>query len=158
MNIVFVSKECPPSPRSSGIGTYVWETGRSLAKMGHTVTIVAAADDGQQSTTMPVPNLTIIRLPDDEIDIGKRNIIARTLHGPIAEGIAYRTRVARCLQQLAEQGRADIVEFPGFRGESFAWLDGPSRLPMVVRMHGFTAGIDTGWTWRKRDEQSRAAG
>jgi glycogen synthase len=47
MNIVFVSKECPPSPRSCGIGTYVWETGRALAQRGHKVTIIAASDDGE---------------------------------------------------------------------------------------------------------------
>lgn len=148
MKIVFVSKECPPSPRSSGIGTYVWETGRALAEMGHTITIVAAADDGQLSSSVPVPNLTVIRLPDDEIDIGKRNIVARTLKGPVREGIAYRRRVADCLEQLAAEKRMDIVEFCGFRGESYVWLERGVRLPMVVRMHGFTAGIDTGWKKR----------
>jgi glycogen(starch) synthase len=147
MKIVFVSKECPPSPRSSGIGTYVLETGRALAGMGHEITIIAAADDGQMSTSTPFPNLTVVRLPDDEIDVGKRNIIARTLRGPIEQGLAYRGRVAECLANLSARNRADIVEFPGFRGESFVWLDGP-RLPMVVRMHGFTAGIDTGWKKR----------
>jgi len=148
MKIVFVSKECPPSPRSSGIGTYVLETGRALAGMGHEITIVAASDDGQMSTSAPFPNLTVIRIPDDEIDIGKRNIVARTLRGPVEQGVAYRRRVAECLTDLADRNRADIVEFPGFRGESFVWLDGSSRLPMVVRMHGFTAGIDTGWKKR----------
>jgi hypothetical protein len=111
MKIVFVSKECPPSPRSSGIGTYVWETGRSLAAIGHTVTIVAAADDGLSSTFSPAPNFTVIRLPDDEIDVGKRNIVTRTLFGPIRQGIAYRGRVARCLHKLAEQDKVEIVEF-----------------------------------------------
>lgn len=148
MNIVFVSKECPPSPRSSGIGTYVWETGHALASMGHQVTIIAAADDGSTSTTRPAENLTVVRLPDDEIDIAKRNIVARTLVGPIAQGIAYRTRVAQCLNDLIAQGRADIVEFCGFRGESYVWLDADRTLPMVVRMHGFTAGLDTGWKKR----------
>jgi len=148
MKIVFVSKECPPSPRSSGIVTYVLETGRALAGMGHEITIVAASDDGQMSTSAPFPNLTVIRIPDDEIDIGKRNIVARTLRGPVEQGVAYRRRVAECLTDLADRNRADIVEFPGFRGESFVWLDGSSRLPMVVRMHGFTAGIDTGWKKR----------
>jgi glycosyltransferase involved in cell wall biosynthesis len=148
MKIVFVSKECPPSPRSSGIGTYVWETGRALANIGHDITIVAASDDGQMSSSTPFPRLSVIRLPDDEIDVGKRNIVARTLRGPIEQGLAYRGRVAKCLADLAAQNRADIVEFAGFRGESFVWLDSGSRLPMVVRMHGFTAGIDPNWKKR----------
>lgn len=148
MKIVFVSKECPPSPRSSGIGSYVWETGRSLANMGHEITIIAASDDGQMTSSTPIQNLTVIRLPDDEVDIGKRNIFARTLRGPIEQGLAYRRRVAVCLDKLIDQNRADIVEFPGFRGESFVWLEKDARLPMIVRMHGFTAGIDTGWKKR----------
>lgn len=145
MKIVFVSKECPPSPRSSGIGTYVWETGRALASIGHDVTIVAAADDGQMSSTAPNPGLTVIRLPDDEIGVDQRNIVARTLRAPVVQGLAYRKRVAECITDLVHRNRADIVEFPGFRGESFAWLDGYPRLPMVVRMHGFTAGINAVW-------------
>jgi glycosyltransferase involved in cell wall biosynthesis len=145
MKIVFVSKECPPSPRSSGIGTYVWETGRSLAGIGHEVTIVAASDNGQISSSRPFPKLTIIRLPDDEINVGKRNIVARTLRAPVEQGIAYRERVADCISELADHNRVDIVEFPGFRGESFAWLDRRVRLPMVARMHGFTAGINANW-------------
>jgi len=143
MKIVFVSKECPPSPRSSGIGTYVWETGRALAGTGHEVTIIAASDDGQMSSSSPFPRLTVIRLPDDEIDVGKRNIFARTFRAPVKQGAAYRGRVAQCLASLAEKDRMDVVEFPGFRGESFVWLNSGPRAPMIVRMHGFTAGIDT---------------
>ena len=145
MNILFVSKECPPSPRSSGIGTYVWETGRALASIGHDVTIVAASDDGQMCSSRPFPKLTVIRLPDDEIGVDRRNIVARTLHAPVEQGIGYRRRIAECIADLADHHRADVVEFPGFRGESFVWLDRNSRLPMVVRMHGFTAGIDAVW-------------
>ena len=145
MKIAFVSKECPPSPRSSGIGTYVWETGRALAKIGHDVTIIAASDDGQMSSSAPLPKLTVVRLPDDEMGVDKRNIVDRTLRAPVEQGISYRSRVAECIGSLVERHRVDIVEFPGFRGESFKWLDGQSRIPMVVRMHGFTAGIDAIW-------------
>jgi glycosyltransferase involved in cell wall biosynthesis len=145
VKIIFVSKECPPSPQSSGIGTYVWETGRALADHGHEVVIIAASDDGQMSSLTPFPKLTVIRLPDDEIDVGKRNIVARTLRAPVLQGVAYRTRVANCIADLVDHHRADIVEFPGFRGESFIWLAEKHRLPMVVRIHGLTAGINAVW-------------
>jgi glycosyltransferase involved in cell wall biosynthesis len=126
----------------------VWETGRALANIGHTVTVIAASDDGHQSTSTPSRGFTVIRLPDDEINVGERNIFARTLRPPLEQGTAYRSRVAECLADLADRDGVDIVEFPGFRGESVVWLDRPSRLPMVVRMHGFAAGIDT--EWKKR--------
>ncbi len=145
MKIVYISKECPPSPRSSGIGTYVWETGRALAERGHDVTIIAASDTRQFSSSTPFPRLTVIRLPDDEVDLQKRNVALRILRAPTEQGARYRRRIAECITALADSHRADIVEFPGFRGESFIWLAGQHRLPMVVRMHGFTAGIDAAW-------------
>lgn len=145
MNIVFVSKECPPSPRSCGIGTYAWETGRALAHIGHNVTIIAASDDGQLTSSIPSPRMTVIRLPDDELGVGKRNIVARTLCAPLDQGIAYRRRIAECILTLIDNHHPDVIEFPGFRGESVMWLAGQRLLPMVVRMHGFTAGIDAVW-------------
>lgn len=153
MKIVFVSKECPPSPRSSGIGTYVWETGQGLAKAGHHVTIIAASDDGQSNSSMPSPRLTVIRLPDDEFSVEKRNIVARTLRAPREQGIAYRRRISECIASLVANHQADVIEFPGFRGESVVWLAGQRLLPMVVRMHGFTAGTNP--IWKDRVSASR---
>lgn len=145
MNIVLVSKECPPSPRSSGIGTYVWETGRALAHLGNHVTIIAAADDGLLTSSTPSSRLTVVRLPDDEIDVANRNIVARAFCAPRKQGEAYRRRIAEYVGRLSKDQRPDIIEFPGFRGESVAWLEGERQFPMVVRMHGFTAGINGVW-------------
>lgn len=145
MNIVFVSKECPPSPRSCGIGTYVWETGRALAQVGHNVTIIAASDDGQPTSSIPLPRVTVIRLPDDEIGVEKRNIVARTFRAPLTPGIAYRRRVSDCIATLIDNHYPDVIEFPGFRGESVMWLAEHRSLPMVVRMHGLTGGNDAAW-------------
>lgn len=145
MNIVFVSKECPPSARSSGIGTYVWETGRELAHIGHNVTVIAASDDGQLSSSIPSPRMSVIRLPDDELTVENRHIVTRILHAPLDQGIAYRRRVADCIATVIESHNPDVIEFPGYRGESVMWLAGQRLLPMVVRMHGFTAGIGAVW-------------
>ncbi len=145
MNVIFVSKECPPSQRSYGIGTYVWETGRALAQNGHNVTIIAASDNGQLSSSTPSPRMTVIRLPDEELGIEKRNIVARTLGARSDLGILYRRRVAECIRQLAESHRPDIIEFPGFRGESLMWLAGKRTIPMVVRIHGLTTGTAPVW-------------
>lgn len=145
MNIVFVSKECPPSPRSCGIGTYVWETGRALAQCGHDVTIIAASDNGQFTSSTPSPCMTVIRLPDDELGVEKRNIVTRTFRAPLDQGIAYRRRVAECIAKLAENHCPDIIEFPGFRGESVMWLAGQRAIPMVVRIHGLTDVAEPAW-------------
>lgn len=144
MNVIFVSKECPPSPRSYGIGTYVWETGRALARSGHNVTIIAASDNGQFSSSTPSARMTVIRLPDEELGV-ERNIVARTLRAPLDRGISYRRRVAECIAELAESHHPDIIEFPGFRGESVMWLAEKRTIPMVVRIHGLTANTAPAW-------------
>jgi glycosyltransferase involved in cell wall biosynthesis len=145
MRIVFVSKECPPSPRSWGIGTYVWETGHALARTGHNVTIIAASDDGQLTSSIPSPGITVIRLPDEELGVEKRSRVARILCAPLDQGTAYRRRIADCIANVIDSHRPDIVEFPGFRGESVVWLAGRRSLPMVARMHGVTAGVNAVW-------------
>ena len=145
MNIVFVSKECPPSLRSSGIGTYVWETGRALAQIGHKVVIIAASNDDQLTSSVPSPRMTVIRLPDDELGVENRHLVTRILRAPRDQAIAYRKRVADCIGAVIDDHSPDIIEFPGYRAESVMWLAGARPLPMVVRMHGFTAGIDAVW-------------
>jgi glycosyltransferase involved in cell wall biosynthesis len=89
--------------------------------------------------------MTVIRLPDDELAVEKRSRIARALHAPVRQGIAYRQRVAECIATVIDSHRPDVIEFPGYRGESVMWLNGQRLLPMVVRFHGFTAGIDAVW-------------
>lgn len=153
MKVVFVSKECPPSPSSNGIGTYVWETGLALGRRGNEVTIIAAADGLTQSSSTQAPGLTVIRLPDEELEVGKRNIAIRTVRAPLSAGMAYRKRVAECLAALIQQGQVDLVEFPGFRGEAVEWCSRKRSVPMVVRMHGVTAGIDC--TWKDRISATR---
>jgi glycosyltransferase involved in cell wall biosynthesis len=145
MNIIFVSKECPPSPRSGGIGTYVWETGRALAHFGHNVTIIAASDEGQLTSSAPLPRMTVVRLPDDELGVENRDILTRTLRAPFNQGIAYRKRVAECITATIESQRPNLIEFPGFRGESMMWLKGRRSVPMIVRMHGLTGGTNAAW-------------
>jgi glycosyltransferase involved in cell wall biosynthesis len=145
MNVLFVSKECPPSLRSSGIGTYVWETSNALVRAGHRATIVAASDDGLFSEVSPNPRLTIFRLPDDEIDVEKRSIAARALIPARKEGLAYRRRILAILDDLQGVQKPDVIEFCGFRGESAVWLAKGKRMPMVVKMHGVTGGTSAGW-------------
>lgn len=84
----------------------------------------------------------MIRLVDDELPVGGWN---RHLWHEVEKTLAYRRRVAECLDRLIDEDRAEVVEFPGFRGESHIWAKGRRRIPMVVRMHGVTAWVNTSW-------------
>ena len=88
------------------------------------MTIIAASDDGRFTSSAPLPRMTIVRLPDDELGVEKRNIITRTLRAPLDQGTAYRRRVAEYIATLIDGHHVDIIEFPGFRGESVVWLAG----------------------------------
>ncbi len=142
LNIAFVSKEFPPSPRSYGIGTYTHETAHALARLGHRVTVICAADVPAAAGISMQGQVLVIRLVDDELPVGGWN---RHLWQEVEKALAYRRRVAECLDRLIDEDRAEVVEFPGFRGESHIWAKGRRRIPMVVRMHGFTGWVDSNW-------------
>lgn len=138
MKVVFISKEYPPSRHSYGIGTYTAETAQSLARLGHSVTVVCAADSENSQGEFVSEGVNVIRLPDRESYAP--NFTTRVFGTrKVAE---YRQRVADRLDILIHSGQADIVEFPGYRGESSLWHKSRT-IPMVVRMHGFTGWVDT---------------
>lgn len=160
MKIVFVSKEYPPSRRSYGIGTYVYETGAALRRAGHQVTVIAASDDAVMSQDRMEGGVRVIRIPDVEANVpgpltwsalrkSRRLGISYTIRAyqkALKFGIAYRSDVATRLEGLLDQDCADIVEFAGYRGESLLWAKMPRRIPMIVRVHGRTAWMSRSWT------------
>jgi glycosyltransferase involved in cell wall biosynthesis len=97
--------------------------------------------------------VTVIRLPDDESGVENRGIATRALHAPFVQATAYRRRVAEGIATAIDDCQPDVIEFPGHRGESAIWLSGQRPLPVVVRMHGFTAGVDA--VWKDRVSASR---
>lgn len=159
MKIVFVSKEYPPSPRSYGIGTYVFETSNALSRAGHQVTVIAASDDAVSSQDRMEGCVRVIRIPDVEKTVpgplswkalrnSRRLGIAysvRAFQKAHELGTAYRADVARQLETLLDESCADIVEFAGYRGESLVWARMPRRIPMIVRVHGRTAWTNRSW-------------
>jgi glycosyltransferase involved in cell wall biosynthesis len=162
LKIVFVSKEFPPSPRSYGIGTYIYETSKALTRVGHQVTVVAASEDAVTRRDRIEEGVRVIRIPDVEKNVpgplswkalrnSRRLGIAysvRALKKVRELGVAYRAAVARQLEALIDEDCADIVEFAGYRGESLVWAKMPRRIPMVARVHGKTAWVNCSWTSR----------
>ena len=143
MKIALVSKEFPPSRISYGIGTYVAETASYLASAGHSVTVICASDDTGRSD-VSTGLLRVIRLPDDE-SFAAGGKLKRLLSFSEAAAIRYRTRVADALDAVIDQGEVEIVEFPGYRGESYVWAKRRRRIPMVARMHGYTGWVQKFW-------------
>ena len=124
MKIVFVSKEFPPSARSYGIGTYVWEISRSLRDAGHKVTVIAASDDAVSHSDTVIDKVRLIRLPDIEKKApdpltwnsfrSSRSFgcvyAARAYWKVRRMGFAYRAQVAERLEKLIDEDCADIAD------------------------------------------------
>ncbi len=110
--------------------------------MGHQVTVICAADIPAGAGVSKQCGVNVIRLCDDELFQGGWK---RHLWPAVECALTYRRRVAECLDRLIDDDCAEIVEFPGFRGESHLWAKGRRRIPMVVRMHGATGWVDPSW-------------
>ena len=141
MRIALVSREYPPSQRVGGIATYVQETARKLAGLGHNVYVIAASDDIKKSTTEMDLGVTVFRLPGADFYIGERPTTLGLLRSKFRSILcfrSYRRNVASCLKSLAAKDLIDVIEFADFGNEGSEWIRRYNNLPWVVRLHGPT--------------------
>lgn len=142
MRIIYVSRELPPSGRSAGIGSYVWDMSRLATRVGHRVTVVCASDDTRTGSDAVVEGVRVIRLSGGDFAIrgvepAGRTPLTRRLR-QVARFRSYRRKVADCLDRIIACDGADLLEFAEFGGEAAEWIKRPRAVPMVVRLHGPT--------------------
>lgn len=143
MNIILVSKEYPPSVHSFGIGTFVSEYSKSLASAGHKVFVICSADDSLKSSDEIIHGIEVIRINNG---FKTRKNIFNKIFFQIFLDVRYSFEVAKCIKEVISKNNIHIVEFPGFRGESFCWrLLYREKTPLVCRFHGFTGWVDKNW-------------
>lgn len=142
MNIVFVSREYPPSKRVGGIGFYVRDIAGALVARGANVWVIAASDDTKKHEEYIDKNgAKIIRLRGGDFCVEKMNPVIRRLHGKIrsyTRYFSYRNCVANKLNELHASVGIDVVEFAEFGNESFVWLKKFNNVPSIIRLHGPT--------------------
>lgn len=141
MRIALVSREYPPSQRAGGIATYVQETARKMAQLGHTVYVIAASDDIHSSTKELDAGVTVFRLSGADFYICNRNTKFGLLRSKIRGMLnyrSYRRNVASCLNALEEANLIDVIEFADFGNEGAEWIKSISKTPWIVRLHGPT--------------------
>jgi len=132
MNICLVSQEYPPETPWGGIGTQTRIKAQALARRGHNVHVLSrAADRGPEIRTETDAGVTVHRMQPPGFDF--------PIYGRSTYLLGYTWHVLRHLNRLMERIAFDVVDFPEFGGEGFAYLLDRTCwnwLPVVVQLHG----------------------
>jgi glycosyltransferase involved in cell wall biosynthesis len=132
MNICLVSQEYPLETPWGGIGTQTRNKARGLARLGHNVHVLTrAANQGPHVRTEMDDGVTIHLMRPPGFDF--------TIYGRGTYLLGYTWHVLGQLQRLMESVSLDVIDFPEFGGEGFAYqLDRTcwNWVPVVVQLHG----------------------
>jgi glycogen(starch) synthase len=149
MKICLVSQECPPETPWGGIGTQTWNKARALADRGHETHILSrSAEEGADLHTAFDQGVIVHRMkpPGYQFPIYNR---ATYLLG-------YAWTVLGKLTELMQHTNFDVVDFPEFGGEGFAYLlDRTSWnwIPVVVHLHGPLAMFIEYMGWPEKESR-----
>ena len=143
MNVCLVSQEYPPETARGGVGTQTWNKARWLARRGHAVHVLScAAAPAAETRTEARDGVTVHRMPPPGGDF--------PVYTTPAYWVGYSWAVLRELHRLMREQTFDVVDFPEYGAEGFAYqLDRTpwNWLPVVVQLHG--PRPRTGWALRQ---------
>jgi glycosyltransferase involved in cell wall biosynthesis len=147
VQICLVSQEYPPETAWGGIGSQTRNKAVALTRLGHTVHVLSRAADaaGPELRTETEDGVIVHRMQPPGHDF--------PIYGRSAYMLGYSWLVLARLQRLAETTTFDVVDFPEFGGEGFAYqLDRTmwNWLPVVVNVHGPLAMFVDYFDWPER--------
>lgn len=130
MNILFLCREYPPNV-IGGVGTYMEEISREIARLGHRVYVMTDGIDGETREEHN-EGVTIIRTGILESKLGEpfRNRIKRT-----AERFEYSHLIAGKIKGIVQKYSIDIIESTDARAEGFWYYFWHGRPPLVIKLH-----------------------
>src|SRR5438105_315915 len=137
MNICLVSHEYPPETAHGGIGTQTWNKAQCLTRLGHQVQVLScAAERGPELQRKIDPaGIAIHRMqppgegPGRELPIYDQSVYC----------LGYTWSVLQNLQRLVSKNQFDIINFPEYGAEGFAYQLNRSPwswVPTIVQLHG----------------------
>jgi glycosyltransferase involved in cell wall biosynthesis len=134
VNILLVSQHYPPDTARGGIGTQAWNKAHALARLGHMVHVLSCADGGRPAEDVTEAGIQVHRLPGPGSEEGREFPI----YSEAAYWLAYSTGLLPELNRLIETAELDVIDFPEYGGEGFAYqLDRTpeDRVPVVVQLY-----------------------
>jgi glycosyltransferase involved in cell wall biosynthesis len=147
MKICLVSQEYPPETAWGGIGTQTLGKAQCLARLGHEVHVLSRSADAAAPDlrTETEDGIVVHRMqpPGHEFPIYCRGTYL----------LGYTWFILRQLNRLMERTAFDVIDFPEFGGEGFAYqLDRTiwNWLPVVVNIHGPLAMFVEHFGWPEK--------
>jgi len=129
MNILFLSRDYPPN-HIGGVGIYVYEMSRFLAKMGHRVFVITEAIDHPLDYVDRGVHIFRVRLRKNHIFDSVRD----KLKG-FVERLEYSYSVSKMMEAVVPQYKIDIVESCEARAEGFWYYLFRKNPPLVIKLH-----------------------
>lgn len=136
MNVLLVTGEFPPSPRSAGIGSYTSDLAAGLVRSGVGVVVLTASDRVWTSWQKEYAGYKVVAISGGDFFIGSGllgkflNRIRRRLFWR-----HFRLKMAATVELLCKEHAIDIIEVPEY-GALSAFFSSRILPPHVVRFHG----------------------
>lgn len=147
MRVCLVSQEYPPETGRGGIGSQSFLRAHGLSALGHDVTVLSHSldSDCHYATDGPVK---IIRIPnkDHQMQINTDSV----------RWLSYSLEVASALQSIHQQTPLDLIVFPEWGGEGYAYLLNRTELnpiPTIVHIHGSISMFAELMGWPEKDSE-----
>lgn len=146
MRICLVSQEYPPETPWGGIGTQTRNKARALARLGHEVHVLSrAADEGPDMRREIDEGVVVHRMQPPGFEF--------PIYGRTTYQLGYAWHVLGRLHSLMESVAFDVLDFPEFGAEGFAYqVDRTvwNWVPVVVHLHGPLAMFAEKMGWPDR--------
>jgi glycogen synthase len=134
MKIAFLSFEYPPETGYGGIGTYTWYQARALARLGHTVHVVAGAGGPARLEASEHDGVIVYRSRSDSLAArGLRRLGRAGLRWTINR-LENALEMYRALRTLSGEHAYDVVEMPECGAEGLL-VNNLLRARTIVRFH-----------------------
>ena len=147
MRFALVSQQYPPETADGGIGTQTHAKAHGLAGLGHDVVVISHSLDDRRREQRDGA-VRVIRIPgfDERMRMNTTE----------AWWLAYSLEVAAAITQLHQQSPIDLIDFPEYGAEAFAWLlNRPAEDPIatVIQLHGSLAMLAGTIGWPDADSE-----
>ena len=154
MKICLISQEYPPETAWGGVGTQTWVKARALARLGHEVHVLSRAADQEPDLRSDVQDGVLVHRmqpPGFEFPIFGKPLYM----------LGYTWHVLATLYKLMDKHRFDVLDFPEYGGEGFAYqLDRTlwNWVPVVVQLHGPLAMFREIFRWPEPESRLQQVG
>jgi glycosyltransferase involved in cell wall biosynthesis len=156
MRVCLVSQEYPPDSASGGIGTQTWNKAHTLTPLGHRVHVLSCGS-GSELRVASADGITVTRMAPP----GRETDGPIPVHTPAAYMTGYTWSVFRHLHRLQESETFDLINFPEYGAEGFAYQLNRTPwnwTPVVVQLHGPLAMFTERIGWPEPGSEHAAVG